>query len=45
MATSHHSCLSDEILRARSEEYSLLEPYEMLTEEEWILGGIDTLGR
>ena len=38
MATSYHACLSDEILRARSEEYSSLEPCEVLTEEEWILG-------
>ena len=34
MVTSHHACLSDEILSLRSEEYYLLEPYEVLTEEE-----------
>ena len=40
MTISHHSCLSDDILNARIEEYSLLEPCEVLTEEEWILGGL-----
>ena len=40
MVTSHHVCLSNDILRSRSEEYSLLEPCEVLTEEEQILGGL-----
>ena len=40
MLTSHHACLNDEILSARSEKYSLLEPCEVLIEEEWILGGL-----
>ena len=40
MTISHHSCLSDDILSACGEEYSLLEPCEVLTEEEWILGGL-----
>ena len=34
--SSHHAYLSDEILNSRSEEYSLWEPCEVLTEEEWI---------
>ena len=38
MVTSHHACLSDDILRSRSGDYSLLEPCEVLTKEEWILG-------
>ena len=37
---SHHPCLSDDILSARSEKYFLLEPCEVLTEEEWILRGL-----
>ena len=40
MVTSDHVCLSDEILRARSEKYLSLEPCEVLTEEEWLLGGL-----
>ena len=40
MTMSHHPCLSDDILSARSKEYPLLEPCEVLTEEEWILGGL-----
>ena len=38
MATSYHACLSDDILKARSEEYSLLEPCEVFIEEKWISG-------
>ena len=34
MVTSHHAGLSDDILSSRSEEYSLLEPCDVLTEEE-----------
>ena len=40
MGMSHHVYLSDEILILRSEEYSLLDPCEVFTEEEWILGGL-----
>ena len=40
MVTSHHVCLSDKILSLKNKEYSLLEPYEVLTKEEWILGGL-----
>ena len=40
MTMAHHSCLSNDILSARSEEYFLLKPCEVLTEEEWILGGL-----
>ena len=40
MTISHHLCLTDDILNGRSEEYSLLEPCEVLTKEEWILGGL-----
>ena len=32
--------MRDDILSARNEKYSLLEPCEVLTEEEWILGGL-----
>jgi hypothetical protein len=38
--TSYHPCLNDKRLSSRSEEYSLLEPCEVLTEEEWIRGGL-----
>ena len=37
MVTSHHACLSDKILSSKGEEYSLLEPCEVFTEEEWSL--------
>ena len=40
MVTFHHACLSEDILSLNSEEYYLLEPCEVLTEEEWILGGL-----
>ena len=40
MVTSHHACLSDKILSLKNKEYSLLEPYEVLTKEKWILGGL-----
>ena len=43
MTTSHHACLREDILNSKSEEYSLLEPCEVLTEEEWILGGLTPL--
>ena len=36
----YHLWLSDEILNSRVEEYSLLEPCEVLIEEEWIRGGL-----
>ena len=35
MKTFHHAYLRDDIPSARSEEYYLLEPCEVLTEEEW----------
>ena len=40
MTTSHHTCLRNDIFNSCSEEYSLLEPCEVLTEKEWILGGL-----
>ena len=40
MVTSHHACLSNEMLSSRREDYSLLEPCEVLTDEEWILRGL-----
>ena len=40
IVTSHHVCLSDERFCLRRGEYYLLEPYEALTEKEWILGGL-----
>ena len=40
MTTSHHACLRDDIFDSRSEKYSLLKSCEVLTEEEWILGGL-----
>ena len=40
MVIFYHACLSDEILRAKNEEYLLLEPCQVLTEEEWILRGL-----
>jgi hypothetical protein len=40
MVTSHHACLSDEILSLKREEYSLLEPCEVLTENEWLRRGL-----
>lgn len=36
MVTSNYKWLSDEMDISRSEEYSLLEPCELLTEEEWL---------
>ena len=38
MVMSHHACLSDVIFSLKIEEHSLLEPCEVLTEKEWILG-------
>jgi hypothetical protein len=40
MVTSYHPCLNDKRLSSRSEKYSLLKPCEVLTEEEWIRGGL-----
>ena len=40
MTTSHHACLRDDIFYSRSEKYSLLESCEVLTEEEWTIGGL-----
>jgi len=40
MVTSHYLYLSNEKFVSRSEEYSLLKPFEVLTEEEWIRGGL-----
>ena len=40
MITSHHKCLRDDIDRSNIEEYALLEPYEVLTVEEWLQGGL-----
>ena len=38
MVMSHHACLGDDIFRSKSKKYSLLEPREVLTKDEWILG-------
>ena len=40
MMTSYHAYLNDEVISSRGEDYSLLEPCEVLTEEEWVLGGL-----
>ena len=40
MTTFHYVCLRDDILNSMNKKYSLLEPCEVLTEEEWILGGL-----
>ena len=40
MATSYYPCLSDERLTSNGGNYASLEPCEVLTEEEWILGGL-----
>jgi hypothetical protein len=40
MVTSHHPYFSDKRLSSRRKEYSLLEPCEVFTEEEWIRGGL-----
>ena len=37
MTMSHHTYLKDDIFSVRSEEYSLLKPCEVFTEEKWIL--------
>ena len=39
MTICHYPCLQDEMDSARLEAYSLLEPCEVLTEEEWVKGG------
>ena len=39
MTTSHYECLSDQMDRSRLEEYALLEPCEVFT-EEWLQGGL-----
>jgi len=33
MVTSHHACLSDEKDNSKRDECSILEPYEVFTEE------------
>ena len=38
MVTSHYKYLRDDMDGSRKEEYSLLEPCEVLTEEEWLQG-------
>ena len=38
MVTSHHEYLRDNIDSSREEDYSLLEPCEVLTEEDWLQG-------
>jgi hypothetical protein len=40
MVTSHHPRLNDKRLSSRSEECSSFEPCEVLTEEEWMRGGL-----
>ena len=40
LTMSYHLCLSDERLSSRGEDYLSLEPCEVFTEEEWILGGL-----
>ena len=40
MAIGHYPCLQDEMDSARLEAYALLEPCEVLTEEEWVKGGL-----
>lgn len=43
MVTSHHEYLRDDIDSSKREKYSLLEPCEVLTEEEWLQGGLTPL--
>ena len=40
MTVSHYECLSDLSDRSRVEEYALLEPCDVLAEEEWLQGGL-----
>ena len=40
MMISHHECLKDDKNRSNTEDYVLLEPCEVLTEEEWLQGGL-----
>ena len=40
MVTSHHELLKDDMDTSRTEEYKLLKPCEVLTEEEWLRGGL-----
>ena len=37
---SYHECLKDDRDKSISEEYALLEPCEVLTEDEWLQGGL-----
>ena len=40
MSTSHYERLSERMDSSRLEEYALLEPCEVLTEEEWLQWGL-----
>ena len=40
MVTSHHEYLRDDVDSSKMEEYASLEPCEVLTEEEWLQGGL-----
>lgn len=40
MMISHHEYLKDNKDRSNMKEYALLEPCEVLTEEEWLQGGL-----
>ena len=40
MVTSHHECLRDGSNGSENEECALFEPCEILTEEEWLQGGL-----
>ena len=40
MSIGHYPRLQDEMDSARLEAYSLLEPCEVLTKEEWVQGGL-----
>lgn len=40
MAISHQECLGNVWDSSREEAYTLLEPCEILTEEEWLQGGL-----
>jgi hypothetical protein len=44
IVTSHHACLNDERFSSKKVEYSLLEPSEVLTEEEWVREGLTPWG-
>ena len=37
---SYHDCLKDDRNKSTAEDYALLEPCEVLTEEQWLQGGL-----